>query len=78
MVFLGALFMKGFKRVNDVSSLRAGDIIFTRWDSTQPGNGAHVFLCASTNRGNSVYYRYDHGTNGRIWGSHGSRSTTVY
>lgn len=62
----------GFTRINDVTSLRAGDIIFTRWDSTQPGNGAHVFLCASTNQGNNVYYRYDHGTNGRIWGSHGT------
>ena len=62
----------GFTRVNNVSTLRAGDIIFTRWDSTQPGNGAHVFLCASTNRGNNVYYRYDHGTNGRIWGTHGT------
>ena len=56
----------GFTRIESVSGLRAGDIIFTRWDSMYPGNGAHVFICASSNYGNNTYYRYDCGSNARI------------
>lgn len=56
----------GFTRIGSVSGLRPGDIIFTRWDSMYPGNGAHVFICASSNYGGNTYYRYDCGTIGRI------------
>ena len=61
----------GFVRINSQSQIRAGDIIFTRWDSTQPGNGAHVFICASSNI-NGKYYRYDHGADERIWCTKGT------
>lgn len=55
-----------FEKIEDVSKLQAGDIVFSGHDSTRPGDPRHVFICASENLGGDVYLRYDHGSNERI------------
>ena len=56
----------GFEKITDVSALQAGDIIFSGYDSFRPNFPRHVFICGSSNLGNDVYLRYDHGSNERI------------
>lgn len=57
----------GFTKVTDSASLKPGDIVFTTFDPTRPGNPpGHVFICASNNRGGNSYLRYDHGSTARI------------
>lgn len=55
-----------FEKIEDVSKLKPGDIVFSGHDSTRPGDPRHVFICASENLGNNMYLRYDHGSNERI------------
>lgn len=55
-----------FEKITDVSSLQAGDVVFTKEDPLKPGYPGHVFICASENLGDNVYLRYDHGSTERI------------
>ncbi len=55
-----------FEKIEDVSKLQKGDIVFSGHDSTRPGDPRHIFICASENLGGDTYLRYDHGSNERI------------
>ncbi len=62
----------GFTKIGNAAALKPGDIVFTTYDPTRPGTPAHIFICASNNRGGNSYLRYDHGSTTRIQYNKGS------
>lgn len=60
----------GFKKITNVNSLQAGDIVFV---NPHPGGWAkHVFMCASSKGSDGKWLRYDAGSDARITGTTGT------
>lgn len=63
----------GFKKITNVNSLQAGDIVFV---NPHPGGWArHVFMCASSKGSDGKWLRYDAGGDDRITGTTGTEVT---
>ena len=63
----------GFTEIKDPDDLLPGDIIYVGYEG-QPEPYGHVFLHAGEDKETGMCYRYDAGSNERIWCTKGTEA----